>query len=340
MNKTIKYADLLRQRNLWLGLAMLWIMLGHSGFSFGGSLFLRLKQWGYGGVDICLFASGAGCCLSLEKDGDLLRFQKRRLLRLAPVYLCFIIPWILWRMWLGDFPATAVLGNLLGIQHLTDLGNSFNWYISGLIVMYLLAPYLKQLADRSNGWQQLWVIVGLLLLSVPFWGGYTYIIIVSRIPVFYLGILLGKACREEKTLTGRQLLGWILVAVLGIFLLEALSRRYPETMWIHGLYWYPFLLITPGLCFGVSAAADFLERWRICRLLCCGLGFVGKYSFEVYLAHLTLFEELHNWLPTLSISLSWNQLWLCSLPVVAVLAWLLHAGGKLLSGVFRKNAQV
>lgn len=337
---TIKYRDLLRRRNLWLGLAMLWIMLSHSGFSFGSGLFLRMKQWGYGGVDLCLFASGAGCYLSLEKDGDLLRFQKRRLMRLAPVYLCFIIPWILWRLWLGNFPITAVVGNLLGIQYLTDLGNSFNWYIGGLMVMYLLAPYLKQLADRCRSWQQLGVVLGLLVLSVPFWGGYTYIIIVTRLPIFYLGMLLGKACQEEKTLTDRQLLGWILGTVLGVLLLEACSRLYSEKMWTHGLYWYPFLLITPGLCFGLSAAAEFLERWRLCRLLCSGLGFVGKYSFEVYLAHLTLFEELHNWLPGLTVPLSWNQLWLCSLPVVAVLAWMLHLGGRLLSGMLRKKACV
>ena len=64
LNETFRF------RNQWLGIAMVWIMWYHSGFSGNIRVFHYLKSIGYGGVDICLFASGIGCYFSLEKDSS------------------------------------------------------------------------------------------------------------------------------------------------------------------------------------------------------------------------------------------------------------------------------
>lgn len=87
VKKMIKY------REIWMGIAMLWIMLFHSGFVFSNKIVKMAQAIGYGGVDVFLFASGIGNYFSYTKDECPLLFLKRRILRLAPVYIPFIIVW-------------------------------------------------------------------------------------------------------------------------------------------------------------------------------------------------------------------------------------------------------
>ena len=100
----MKLGRLFKFRNMWIGIAMLWILFFHSGFWVASDSLRFLKNVGYGGVDICLFASGIGCYFSLEKDPDSLRFLKRRLKRLGPTYFCFIIPWLFWKSSVSVLP--------------------------------------------------------------------------------------------------------------------------------------------------------------------------------------------------------------------------------------------
>ena len=87
-----------KHRNFWVGVAMVWIVFFHSAVMVSWVPLNVFKDLGYAGVDICLFASGIGCYYSLEKDPDILRFLKRRATRLAPVYYCFIIPWLIYKV--------------------------------------------------------------------------------------------------------------------------------------------------------------------------------------------------------------------------------------------------
>lgn len=338
----IKMNQLLRYRNIWLGIAMVWIMLSHSGLAFPSYVFVYLKMWGYGGVDICLFASGIGCYYSLEKDGDILRFQKRRLLRLAPAYLCVILMWCVHRLCTDGIPLQAVVGNLLAVQGLTGLGHAFNWYIAGLVVMYILAPYLKSLADSlGQGWKHLLVVVGLLVLTVPFWNVSGYIIIVTRLPIFYIGIYFAKQCSRGKQLHLRGLVFYTVATLAGLVLLWKSSHLFADILWSHGWHWYPFILIVPGLCIWISLAGMALEKSGAGRWITGILGSIGKYSFEVYLVHIPLYELLTVQVPGWNLPFHANWLWLGTLPVVAVACVLLRAVANKISGVLcRKKASV
>lgn len=323
---SIKLKDLLRFRNVWLGCAMVWIVLAHSGFKFPSELFTTIKAWGYGGVDICLFASGIGCYFSLEKDPDLLRFWKRRISRLAPTYLPFILVWCLCRTMTQGLSLPSFLGNLLGIQALTTLGSSFNWYISALLLCYLLAPYLKMLADRLSTSGHSAIMVLLLLLSVPFWTDDNYIIAVTRFPIFYAGILFARHCHGGAQLSIKALFLFLAATVLGFLFLSVSYTRFSDYLWSYGLHWYPFLLITPGLCILISLACTILEKHHISRLFLKPLETVGRNSFEVYLVHAMLFEYLtpvHK-----SIPIPRNLLWALSLAAVAVGCLLLKVAAK------------
>lgn len=320
----MKLKELLRYRNIWIGCAMMWIMLAHSGFDFSSKLFGYLKMWGYGGVDICLFASGIGCYFSLEKDSDGLRFLKRRVIRLAPAYLCFLPLWMAYRIAVSNLPLQAALGNVLGVQSFTGLGNSFSWYISALLLIYLLAPYLKSLADRVNGMRRQLLVVGVLIvLSIPFWGVHNLIITVTRLPVFYIGMLLAKACRQDKQLEKRDLVVCLFLLLAGIGFLCGAYRFFPDQLWSHGLHWYPFLFITPGLCVLISLAFSALERVKWFGWISNLINLIGKNSFELYLVHVFLYEELIPELGISDISGNQNLFWLGTIPVVVLGCWIL-----------------
>lgn len=319
LNKFFKY------RNVWIGIAMLWIVFYHGGFLVMSENLLAFKTIGYGGVDICLFASGIGCYYSLEKDPDALRFLKRRVRRLGPTYLCFIIPWILWYQWTSSMPLQAMIGNLLGIQSLSSWDYHFNWYIGGLVVYYIGMPYLKKITDaQSSIWKDLLVGVLLVVASIPFWGVGHLIIILSRIPVLYAGLVFAKMAKTGYVLKKSRVLLLLLVASAGVFLLFTWKKNCPDYLWSHGLYWYPFALIVPGSCVLVAALGEKLEKFRIFRWLYKFLEIVGVYSFELYLVHVFLFECLMSGIMERLWMIPYNLLWAMTIPVIVVGSFLLN----------------
>lgn len=312
MNKMLKY------RNVWLGLAMIWIFWYHSLIVIPSDWLTLLKKFGYAGVDICLFASGAGCYFSLKKDPDPYNFLKRRFKRLIPTWWVFLVFWVIYRNFFVDFPVQAIIGNALFVQDYTFLGNSFNWYLSGLLLLYLLCPYLKGVVENTKSIpKQMLVLIGLLILSVPFWNCRALVIIVSRIPIFYLGMLFGKNCEEGKQFTLKHILISLALVILGSALMLFFYYKYKSYLWGYGLYWYPFILIVPGFCMLTSCLMEFIKKWRIGKCIISLLSLIGKNSFEIYLIHVPIFELLKNWIKDEKIQNS-NELWLAALLCVII----------------------
>ena len=329
---------ILKFRNLWIGIAMLWIVFFHAGFWIMSEKLLTFKNMGYGGVDICLFASGIGCYFSLERDSDSLSFLKRRVKRLGPTYYCFIIGWLIWYQWVSSMPLQAVVGNLLGIQSLVSWNYHFNWYIGGLIVYYLSIPYLKQLTDAQSGVFKD-IVIGLLLAaaSVPFWGVSHLIVILSRMPVLYAGLVFAKLARRGYALKTGHVLTLLAAAALGTLLVLKFMKEYPDLLWPWGLYWYPFVLIVPGLCVALSLLAEKLENFRPLRWINRLLELIGKYSFELYLVHVFVFECLLPGQMERFSNIPINQLWAMSIPVVIAGTYLLKQVVFLLSRITVKQ---
>ncbi len=284
--------DMLKYRNSWLGVAMIWIVMFHSpGFLFPDFLGF-LKSIGYGGVDICLFASGIGCYYSLNKNNDIGQFIKRRFERLMPTYLIFIIFWLIFKFVTTPIPLTAVIGNLLGIEYLTDSGHGFNWYISALLLFYLLSPYFKKVADKLSYKQSLIFTLFLTILSIPFWDSTTYIIIVTRLPIFYMGMILAKASNEGKRLDKKLTAFCLLCFIIGSIFCFVAFKFFSTQLWEKGLYWYPFILLTPGICLLVAYVANISEKIKFLSFIKTVLDTIGKYSFEIYLLHIPLLTIL------------------------------------------------
>lgn len=284
----MKMKDLLRHRQAWVGFAMLWIILYHLPVGVGAlNLF---KVVGYGGVDICLFASGAGCFYSLASKSDVGTFMHRRILRLMPTYVVFMLFWLGMKVVCGGFSWQMALGNLLALQHFSGHNNAFNWYVGAIFLYYMLAPYLKSVIDSVTEWHKYLFLVFLILCTIPFWGADVLIIVVTRLPVFYIGMLFANACQRDKTINTWHIVGAVIIFVAGVFALFAAFRWATEYRWSHGLFWYPFILITPPLCVAGSALLVWAEKYKVTKPLESVLSLCGDYSFELYLVHLLWFE--------------------------------------------------
>lgn len=287
----MKIERIFNYRNVWMGLAALWIIWFHSGILLPSEALNYIKSLGYGGVDIFLFASGVGCYYSLNKESDSIHFLKRRFMRIMPTYWCVIVVWLLYKTQTQGMPFTAVVGNLLCIQTFTGQGYEFEWYTGTICLFYVLAPLLAQIVDRIRNWKQCAIVVlFLVLFSIPFWGSLDLIIVITRIPVFFLGMYFAKLGRQGGCLSGKMLLILITLMFIGIGLLLYFGTYFKDYLWWWGLDWYPFILIVPGLCVTISYIMEKLGDNLIKKGMETILGFIGKHSFEIYLVQLFIFD--------------------------------------------------
>ena len=279
-----------RFRSELKGLAILWIVFFHSGLVLGGSWDL-IRQTGYGGVDIFFFLMGMGLYHSLQKSSELSGYLSRRLWRILPAYLPLVLMWML-VMYPGYGLSTVqairgVAGNLTMTGYWLDTPKVFNWFVSAQFFMMLLAPLCFALLYKSRKpGAMLLALLGLAGCLGLAGVGLDQMMGVSRLPVFLLGMAFSMdwlAMQEKKT---------VRIAYAGAFLIGAAVlliclTRYRELLNDYGLYWYPFALMTPGLCVGIAFGlqkAEHARRWF------APLRWIGEASFEIYLVNIWLVE--------------------------------------------------
>ena len=290
--------SLLKHRTIWMAFAIIWLICYHAQFNLLPMPFDQIENFGYLGVDIFLFASGIGCYYSLEKDSDILHFVKRRFNRLMPTYWCFIVIWILFKLLTDGMQYTEAIGNFLGIEFLVSSDSAFNWYISAIWIFYFLAPFFKLFTDRhkSNIVNILFVLI-LIIFSIPFWFANIELIFVSRLSVFYLGLCTARLGKEEFILSNKHCHLLIAASLVGCLLLAFNYRFYPERLLNGGLFWYPSILIVPGLCLIISLTSNKLSNKLSSKnIVNRFLNLIGNNTFELYLVHLFIYEGLAKYI--------------------------------------------
>lgn len=329
------FKDFLRYRQAWLGVALIWIILFHLPMDLG--LLDYFKTIGYGGVDICFFASGIGCFYSLSAESNIGNFMKRRLKRLVPTYIVFIVVWLFCQWVAGNFTLQMAIGNLLAIQNFTGLGSEFNWYISAIFLFYILAPYFMVIVKQASPLRKIMFFAFLLVLSIPFWGANTYIITISRLPIFYMGMLFGNICKKDKQISGKHILGMIIAFVLGAISLVLFFAFLPEYLWSHGLYWYPFIAITPALCLAISYILSLMEKIKVLKPIVSFFSLCGNFSFELYLVHILLISCISALINSFNLSKFSYLIWASG----SILLWggcfILRRFTMLVNGLLHKN---
>ena len=294
-----KIRVLSENRDFVMGIAILWIMLYHVPVHTEFPVLRFFQDIGYGGVDLFILLSGFGCYYSLDKDEDILRFFGRRLQRLLPSYLPFIIFWMIVRYVTGQLYFTEIFGNLTMSGWWNGAGNQFNWYVDAIVFFYLLAPYLCAAVKKSKKpYLTAFLLLALTLaVSISFMHG-LLLIAVSRLPVFVTGIFLARLCYgpfpEKEFLSERIffiLLNLIMLAgFAAMYYFLYLQTRFDK--WHYGLWWYPFLAIAPGLSLDLAFLGGLLSKTKGTAFLKKITDLFGRSSFEIFLWHLFIFETL------------------------------------------------
>ncbi len=294
-----KIRVLSENRDFVMGIAILWIMLYHIPVHTELPVLKFLQDIGYGGVDLFVLLSGFGCYYSLEKDDDILRFFGRRLKRLLPSYLPFIIIWMIVRFVTGQLYFTEIFGNLTMSGWWNGAGNQFNWYVDAIVFFYLLAPYLCAAVKKSKKpyLTAFLLLILTLAVSIAFMHG-LLLIAISRLPVFVTGIFFARLCYGPNP--GKELLSdRIFLILLNLIMFAGFAAMYyflyiqtRFDKWHYGLWWYPFLLIAPGLSLDMSRLGELLSKTKVTASIKKGTDLIGRSSFEIFLVHLFIFETL------------------------------------------------
>lgn len=186
---------------------MLFVILFHVALDRGDP-FYGLRRCGNVGVDIFLFLSGVGLWFSWVKTPDVLRFYRRRLLRIVPTWIvvatAFYLP-----DYLGARRFSHSIVDLIG-----DITINWDfwlhdeltfWYVPAIMALYLAAPWYMRLVQSHPvyRWLPLLMVIWCVMVQwvLPIHHAVGHIeIFWSRVPIFFIGINFGEMVRTRRQL--------------------------------------------------------------------------------------------------------------------------------------------
>ena len=146
----IELGNISRYRAEQMGAAMLFVILFHVALDRGDP-FYGLRRCGNVGVDIFLFLSGVGLWFSWHKTPDVLRFYRRRLLRILPTWFVCATAFYLPDYLGARRYSTSFVDLIVDITINWDfwLHDELTfWYVPAIMVLYMLAPWYMRLISR------------------------------------------------------------------------------------------------------------------------------------------------------------------------------------------------
>lgn len=267
-----------RERGSLMGIAILFIMLYHSGFVIETDAF----KWGDVGVEMFAVLSAIGVCFSLTHQTSVSHFYKRRLLRILPAYFVVAAPYALYRHFAYGASWGHVASVITGLS--TFRGDITFWFVSYILVCYLLTPLflsVKKTLDRPFALTGIVIVVSyvlFLLLNRRISNCYLWCL---RFPAFALGcdlydyVMVGKNNDYEKNTDIKSLVVSVIGVILSISLLYLISRYVVNV----SFRLLGYLIIVVPLILSLS------EIFSTSRCLSSVFSFLGSITLELYLLH-------------------------------------------------------
>lgn len=262
--------DISKYRSELMGFAILWIMTFH--FSFTQiQLFDLFAKNGYGGVEIFMLVSGYGIYCSLEKENSLYQFYKKRFLRIFPIY--YIIG-ITDSIIIFHDNFVSYLFRYTTIGFWTN-GCYADWYIPTVIILYLIAPFLKCLFDLRKTYicfigALLFILLSFFLADGIFIDRAHYFM-VYRVPAFIFGMFCADWVKH-----GIDSRYYYAAAIVGLPLFFYLYSRYQI---VYNYRFLSFLFLMPT----IVLSAILLRHYANIQFINHTLSKMGKASLEIYL---------------------------------------------------------
>lgn len=282
------YGLLSRFRGELMGIAMVWVLFYHAFYLTPHWRIIRaVKNKGFSGVDIFIMLSAMGLAMSLDrKRRPLGQFYFRRFARVLPTYWLVVGVYGLCLRLAGRTSLKTVAWTLSTLFYWLDKPSVFNWYVPALLGFYLLTPFLFWVVKKCRHRGVLAAAVYLVMTPVSTWldlQGFVYLDdFLFRVPIFFVGLVLGLAISEGKELTTRTLAGLLVCAVVGPILFWA----YPK-IGIYFSFTYAFMPICPILCLALARILACLPEKGLRR----GLRALGESSLEIYLINVVFVLE-------------------------------------------------
>ncbi len=282
-----------KNRNLVMGIAILWIVFYHSQPQ-NLPLFIKFPLFsiGFGGVDIFLFLSGFGIYYSLNNNNDEISFYKRRIKRLLPV-LPITILYIFSSNNLTFHQAIGYLTQQdFWVPTLSKPPYGF-WYISAICMFYFISPILVNII-KKHCYSLKNILIFLFIpifLSIPYWG--TSILIATlRLPIYILGLIFGFYYCNNYKITDRTKNIFYIGGIFAFLSLVIMFLFLKEEKFTYGLIRYPFIILAPALTMFFAEISTYINTY-IFKFILASLNYLGKISLEIYLID-TLLLALYN----------------------------------------------
>ena len=310
--RSLHYGLISKYRPVLMSVAILLIMFCHldTAQNHNDADHTRLAgflQTGSVGVDIFLFLSGIGLYFSYTKKPlPYWQFEKKRLLRILPYYLVIggvtlFIHDILIRHAIDSF-----FRDLFFISWLTR-GSTIYWYVPAIFFFYLLFPAMYLFLHRKNQPLLVPVLLGVVWFALAEFLCHVsetinhFRIALERLPIFVLGVYIGKAVYEKKAIRSTR---YIYIYIFTGFLMLSLQKRVLPHSLVSILHYPIRASLAISIISVVILFMELLENKtpKLYTVISKALGCYGALTYELYLLHqsfMILFDypyELHAYL--------------------------------------------
>lgn len=209
---------------------------------------------------------------------------------MLPTYLPVVIVYCTLYYILGFIDFKTLVINITTLSFWLHTSYRFDWYIPALIALYLVSPIILQIFSKKETNKSKYYIISICILISIFLSiiimnsKISYLLIfTSRIPIFCIGILIGYWSYTNKNINTTNLLLDILMFIIGFISLIICIKYFGNYLWSYGLWWWPFIIITPPLCIIICILLDFIFNRGITKFKF--IKFCGNHSLELYLFH-------------------------------------------------------
>lgn len=284
--------ELSQKRTQLMGLATLMIIICHASAShvLMPHWLSKLMDLGNYGVDIFLFLSGLGLFYSLSKNpvttvrGGVI-YCKRRGYRIFIPYLLIFIPYSILYLVLQKY---TILDSLLCVSALEYwFFHRGAWFVSLIVVLYLMAPVLYKLFSGKGKWFYLgaFLLVIMVLCKIPE-QGVTHSNIIQnmqlafgRVPSFMMGMAVAQECMDKKAVSVIWLFA---LAIAGVALAKVFTLGFGTAWMVISLVMWLFVVLL-----------NMAEKTWIDKALM----FLGGISLESYLTNISINGALSSVIP-------------------------------------------
>lgn len=293
----LNYSLLSKYRSVLFGAAICLIMAFHFAedsikYQNARGLLYAIFNQAVIGVEIFLFLSGMGLYFSFKKNGNLLQFYKKRLVRvIVPVLLVLPFFWFISDLVIKKQTAADFWFDLSFCSLFAE-GNKQFWFIAAILFFYLLFPLLFWFFELPNSLEpkkrelvnflQMLLLSGFTILVVELLNVFAHEIYsnfaeitLTRFISFIFGVYAGHLVYEKKRVSVWFITAMVIACLLKIYF--TVTMPFVRLRYLDAVF-------AVALCYFVSLLFDVINKEKLCGFFT----FFGSMSLELYLIHVSL----------------------------------------------------